>query len=200
MNFELLLLPIYKKYANDSTQTLTKNRILALQVVGGSCLVYEFWPSPNFLTVFAVCLVFVQFIIPLFILIYCYGIIVWNLSRRIDSGIGKSGTQSDRQFQLARSNTIKTLLIIAVCFVLCWINNQIYLLYSLAYDADWNGTFYKFTILMIFLNCTVNPFVYLIKYKDYQVALKSCFSCRKEQGRNDRQNQVWNSGSTDVTT
>ena len=93
------------------------------------------------------------------------------LTRRVDSNLS-TGNQSD-QSQLARKNTIKTFLIVAICFVMCWSNNQIYfLMHNLGYDINWDGVYYKFTIFMVFLNCTVNPFVYLIKYRDYQKALE----------------------------
>ena len=49
-------------------------------------------------------------------------------------------------------------------------------MYFLGYDVDWNGLYYRFCIIMVYINCTVNPFVYLIKYQDYQRALKNfCF-------------------------
>ena len=51
---------------------------------------------------------------------------------------------------------------------------------NLGYEADWNSNFYKFTVIMVFLNCTINPFIYLIKYQDFQVALKKSFGCRND--------------------
>ena len=121
-------------------------------------------------------LIVVQFIIPLAILIYCYGRIVWILSKRIDSNLD-GGSNTDK-FQVARTNTIKTVLIVAIGFVVCWTYSQVlYLMYNFGYDVDFNSTLYLAGIVMVFLNCTINPFIYLIKYKDYQVALKACF-CR----------------------
>ena len=114
---------------------------------------------------------------PLIILVYCYGRIVWVLTRRIDSKLSSSG--SNDTFQLARTNTIKTLLTVALCFVICWSNVEIYTaIYYLSNDvesgSDWNNTYFNFTVFMVFLNCTINPFIYLIKYKDFQEALKVC--------------------------
>ena len=108
---------------------------------------------------------------PLIILIYCYGRIVWVLTRRIDSKLSSSG--SSNTFQLARTNTIKTLLTVALCFVICWSNVEIYTaIYYLSNDVEsgsyWNNTYFNFTVFMVFLNCTINPFIYLIKYKEIQ--------------------------------
>ena len=52
-------------------------------------------------------------------------------------------------------------------------------MYNLGYALDYNGTYYQFTVLMVFLNCTINPFIYLIKYKDYQKAFRRFFRCEK---------------------
>ena len=58
-------------------------------------------------------------------------------------------------------------------------------MYNLGYELDYNGTYYQFTVLMVFLNCTVNPFIYLIKYKDYQEALRKCLGCEKSKDEQD---------------
>ena len=39
-------------------------------------------------------------------------------------------------------------------------------------DFDKNSYFIKFVIFLVYLNCTINPFIYIIKYKDYHIALK----------------------------
>ena len=144
-------------------------------------MVYAFWPSLLLSTIFGILMIVIQFIIPLIILVYCYGRIVWILTRRIDSNLQASNMQTAKLL-LARKNTIKTFLLIGLCFVICWSNNQVYyLMYNLGYNVDWNSTYFQFTVLMVFLNCTVNPFIYLIKYKDYQTAVKKLFWMRKRE-------------------
>ena len=89
------------------------------------------------------------------------------------------------KFQLARRNTIKTLFIVGLCFIICWSQNQtIYFMHNCGYEINFNSTYNQITVLMVFLNCTVNPFIYLIKYRDYQQALKTFFYCsRKQEGK-----------------
>ena len=167
-------------------------------------------------------MIFVQFIIPFIILIVCYGKIVWMLSKRINTDMAdiKGQTKSNKntnapdvndqtasaetdkkkhladvhkdKFQLARRNTIKTLLTVGLCFIICWSQNQFfYLMYYFGYPLDWNSTYYHFTVLMVFLNCTVNPFIYLIKYQDYQVALRQFLRCKtKDKDENKSQNSI----------
>lgn len=142
------------------------------------CYIYDLWPSPLFKSIWGVGLIIYSFFIPILILVYCYGRIVWTLTRRIDSKLTSSISKDT--FHVARTNTIKTLLTVALCFVICWSNNQIYyLIYNLGFEVDWASTYYNFTVLMVFLNSTINPFIYLIKYKDFHNALRNCCHQKK---------------------
>ena len=119
-------------------------------------------------------------------MIYCYGRIVWILTRKIASNLDtneRSTTENQsvlsKRFLSARNNTIKTFLLVGICFFICWVNDEVYyFMFNLGYEADWNSTYFKFCLIMVFLNCTVNPFVYLIKYQDYQKALKHFFKIK----------------------
>lgn len=149
-------------------------------------MVYAFWPSVLFSSIAGVFLINIEFIIPFFILVYCYGRIVWILTRRISLNSFKDKTSvqttQDDNFQLARTNTIKTFLSVGVCFIICWSNNSVYyFMYNLGYKANWNGTYSQFTVLMVFLNCTINPFIYFIKYRDYQEALRALCGWQKQK-------------------
>ena len=153
----------------------------------------------------------IEFVAPLLILIYCYGRIVWVLTRGIDLPLNKnknnhslSTTASDK-FQIARKNTTKkkkkkTFLLISICFVVCWSCNQIYcLMYNFSYNVNWNVFLNKFGVIMAFSNCTINPFVYLAKYQDYQRALMDLFSCKRPQDNEESYNKrstVYTSNTT----
>ena len=153
---------------------------LYFQVVSGVCFLYAFWPSDFFQRAFGVCILIIEFFGPLCVLIYCYGRIVWILTRRMDSNLDK-GCQQTNTFQLARKNTVKTFLIISVCFIICWSSVEVsFLMYNIGYTINWEGTFNMFATLMAFVNCTINPFIYLIKYKDYQIALMVCLGYKKQ--------------------
>ena len=152
-----------------------------LQIVSGVCYVYAFWPSVILSSVFGSVLVIIEYFLPLMILIYCYGRIIWVLTQRIDSSIGSGESQNDI-FQIARTNTVKTFFLISLCFAICWSGCQtLYLMVNIGYDIDFNSTFLKSAILVAFCNCTINPFVYLIKYKDFQTAMEDFFTCYKRE-------------------
>ena len=202
-------------YSNDSLLWMSYHAVdflylckFILQVIDGVCRVSYRWPSDEVKTAFGIGLLFFQFIIPFLVLIICYGKIVWMLTRRINTDLIKprsamnntenvsnqtANAQTIKQvtdtakdkFQLARRNTIKTLLIVRLCFIICWSQNQVrYLMHNCGYELDFNSTYFQFTVVMVFLNCTVNPFIYLIKYRDYQEALRAFFHCKKENENN----------------
>ena len=86
---------------------------------------------------------------------------------------------------MARTNTIKSFLLVGIVFIVCWTNEEVfYLMYNLGQEVDWNGTYYNFCVIMVFPNSTVNPFIYLCKYQDYQVALKYLL-CYKTKGESE---------------
>ena len=162
-------------------------------------MLYAFWPSELHQRAVGVLLVVEEFFIPLLILSYCYGRIIWILTKRVDSKLHTTNRSTqDDQFHLAKKNTIKTFLIISICFIICWSNSQVfYLLFNLGFTFHWEGTYSKFATLMAFGKCTVNPFIYLIKYKDYQTALKSCFNCNESKSGNHHV-QINTSSKTDI--
>ena len=146
---------------------------LYLQIDSRGCHPYEHYPSPLFQSVFGIIVIFVEFFLPILILIYCYARIFWVLRQRIGSKMNSKSTASVK-LEKATKNVIKTLLIVAFCFFLCFSNNQIYyLLYNLGVpNVHLRGTYYTFTVLMMFLNCTINPFIYLANYQDFQKGLR----------------------------
>ena len=176
-------------------------------------------------TIFGIFILFIEFIIPFKILICCYGKIVWMLSKRINTDMTEvkpqakkyenknsenakdktTGTDNARmkhladmhkdKFQLARRNTIKTLILVGLCFIICWSQNEFfYLIYNFGYPLDFNSTYYHFTVLMVFLNCTVNPFTYLFKYQDYQIVLRQ-FCCKTEENNENQSQNSFSSGT-----
>ena len=171
---------------------------LQFQAVSFRCLLSVLWPSLFLSSVIGVITIVMQFILPLIILLFCYGRIIWMLRGRINSNFSNNGNKSDK-FQTAKKNTIETFLLVTICFVICWSNNQInYLMYNLGYYINFNNVYFKFRILMVFINCTINPFIYLIKYQDYKVALKAFIGYKKSKSK-DEESQLQQSTVLDTS-
>ena len=178
-------------------------------------MIYDAWPNETLRTTWGITVLFIHFFIPVFILVFCYGNIVCMLSRRISTNdihlqnqnsnininSGKQMVDSHKdKFQLARRNTIKTLLIVGCFFFLCWVQCQVvYMMHNCGYEVDFNGTYYHYSILMVFLNCTVNPFIYLFQYRDYQIAFRKLIRFRTRD-KDRRQNHSSSAMPTKVFT
>ena len=89
-----------------------------LQVISGVCVPYDIWPGV-FYSIFGVVIQFILFILPLTILIYCYGRILWVLHSRISINTTQPQSNQGEKFELARKNTIKTFLLVGLCFIVC---------------------------------------------------------------------------------
>ena len=124
-----------------------------------------------------------------------YGRIAWVLARKVDEDPTNKGSKEQNEnktinsandvrkknYELAKRNIIKTLTLVAACFVICWTGNQTWLLaFNFEVELDWDSIGYQFLILMICVNCVINPFNYLSQYKDYQKALKALFCGKKK--------------------
>ena len=161
-----------------------------------------FWPSQTFQSIYGIFLFMIEYFIPLSILFYCYGRIVWMLTRRIESNLG-GNAKATRMFQLAKKNTVKTFILVSICFGLGWSCSQFqFLLYNfnLGHPTDWNGTFYKVATLLAYGNCTINPFVYLLMYNDYQEGLKYLCFCGRQKTKDHVQREFPHSKSgTSIT-
>lgn len=146
----------------------------------GSCALYNYWPSAEIQKGQGIFTIVFQFFIPLAILMFCYIRMALVLKNRISPSSDESAKISNNMAR-ARRNIIKTLAMIAVSFVVCWIWNQIiYLLFNLGYPVDFQSNFYHFTVIAVFINCCINPFIYMIKYEQFQ---RKIFRLRESCGK-----------------
>jgi len=83
-----------------------------------------------------------------------------------------------RSISKARINIIKTLIIVDLGYVLCWSWNEFFVIIfqfgctQLSFDSS----FYKFTVVMVFLSSCINPLIYCSQYKQFQRGVKWVFS------------------------
>ncbi len=147
----------------------------------GQCIVYFAWPSSEVKAVYGTLILILKLLFPFGVLIYCYIRIALVIQKKIDETVSKTnhGLQSQSQQQRlskGHSNTIKTLFSVAVCFAICWTWNQInFYRQNLGYYIDLTSNSYHVTVILVYLNCCVNPFIYAFKYQQFQV--RYVFSC-----------------------
>ncbi len=125
----------------------------------------------------------VQFGIPFMVLVFCYGTMLCKLSKRTSlSNI--SQIPQTQMYEKARRNVAITFCIVAFFYVFCWMPQQTVLFMShFVYNVDWNRFSWHFVSQMIFLNCTINPFIYLTKSTHFQNALREFQYCLQMRNR-----------------
>ena len=151
-----------------------------------TCSVINKWPGLTWQRTAGILITTFQYFIPLVIICYCYTRIILVLKRGAEpkskerAGKKESSASSNRDNLMlkAKKNVIKTLLLVALCFVFCWSWNQVYyLMFNLGQNVSFNTPFYHFTVLAIFCNCSLNPIVYAIKYEQFQRRVVELFCC-----------------------
>ena len=67
-------------------------------------------------------------------------------------------------------------------------------MFNVGYPADFTSDFYHFSVILCYVNCCINPFIYAIKYEQFQQAAKRLF-CRCWKG-----NQVTDVSVTEASS
>ncbi|KAK2141605.1 hypothetical protein LSH36_1070g00029 [Paralvinella palmiformis] len=140
----------------------------------GECTAYSDWPSPEIQRAVGLLTITLQFFLPILIIAFAYIRIVVILRRGVTTkGSSKNSNpqdaRRDKRMKRARTNVIKTLVMVAMSFVLCWSPNQFFfLVYNIGVELDFNGTFYHFTVIAVFLNSCINPFIYAFQYDQFK--------------------------------
>ena len=155
-------------------------------IIDGSCLAFAVWPNDATQRFVGVVTFITQYFFPITMMTFCYSRMVYALRQKVspadhhdgnktgggEGGGGGAGAGS-ASTERARRNLMKTLIIVCACFVACWTCNEVFLLmYTLGYPTDFTGWFYHFTVVAVFTNCCLNPFVYATKYKEFQQGVR----------------------------
>lgn len=182
----------------------TAHIIPSTYIMDNTCFMFLRWPSEFVQHAFGVFAVTFQYIFPLVLLVFCYARIVHCLTAKVpkteeskEGPVAATPAKEDH-YQRARNNTVKTLVVVAVCFVICWSPNQIYfLMMNLGYPWDFSSTFYHFTVFMVFLNSCINPFIYSLKYQPFQTAALEMF-CKKCKNKKRVADEASSTTTTDA--
>ena len=89
-------------------------------------------------------------------------------------------------FEKAKRNVLRTMMIVCCGFILCWSSNQIiYLLYWFGMPLDSGSWFTQFSVAALQANSCVNPIIYSIYYEEFREA-----AYRLLQKLHPRKNQI----------
>lgn len=160
----------------------------------GACTTYSVWPNRRTQLAVGVTIFGLQYFIPFSGLVYLYACMAAAVHRRVSptanidhkgapsgSAAGPAAPRRNETMAKARGNIIKTLATVSVFYVLFWSSNQWYfVLYNAgAVPMEAGSAFYSATVILVFLNCCVNPVVYGVRYKQFQNGVAYLFTRRR---------------------
>ena len=145
-------------------------------VVNGRCLVMSLFYSPFWKKVCGVFLFIFQYFIPIIVFITCYTKIFICLRTGVQPETQPNPNEPTSQKARARRNVLKTLVIVVLCYIMCnsW-NQFLFLSFNFGYHLDYESAFYNFTVIAMFTNSCINPFIYALKYKTFQKEFRKVF-------------------------
>lgn len=158
-------------------------------VIDGVCVPYSMWPSPIGASVAGVITFLAVYLAPIVVMVFCYTRMIFVFNAKVAP---ESKTQSNAEKRRAeklnhiRRNILKTLIIVAVAFVMCWTCNQTaFFLYNLGVKVDLFGTYFQVFVFFTFSNCCINPFIYTFQYHEFQIALRKLLGIKRSNPDDD---------------
>ena len=160
---------------------------LASGMRGDICFSMKFYPSLSVQRMTGVINFMVKFFIPIAIMIYSYGRILYVINQKIQPGNeqGQAKGKGKNSYSGAKKKTVRMLILVCLAFVLCWSWNQFYFLaYNLGANVSFQHPFFEFSIIAVFCNCCINPFIYIAKFEEFQRGLRIMLRLGKRGGDN----------------
>lgn len=155
------------------------------EVIDGQCFPYSKWTAPEAAVAYGLFVNIWEFVVPLASFAYCYGKILLVVRRQNRIVAGNSAdheTAPPNPLQLrarqSQMNVMMTMLLVSTAFIVCWFPNVVwYFLTLLNYQMPNSDLVYYASLLLIFLNVCLNPFIYVVKHND--VRKRMCARLRR---------------------
>ena len=117
-------------------------------------------------------------IIPGGVMIAAY-VLIWKSMRKSQRFQNQDTANVSTKLKQAQMNLLQTCVILVIMFFLCWINHIIrFILINGGYFMSLSRTYYPSTLFFIILNSCLNPFVYCVRYKEFQGQVAAIFGLR----------------------
>lgn len=156
-------------------------------VIDGQCFAYYTWSGDQSSLAYGLFVNIWEFVVPLGFFIYCYSRILFVVRKRSQVH-AENYTNQDMAASLqtgahrSQLNVITTMLIISVAFVVCWFPNVVwYFLTLINYKIQNSDTVYYASLFLIFLNVSLNPFIYAVKHNAVKKRLRDCCCLGRSQ-------------------
>ena len=148
-------------------------------VIDGNCVNMNIHISHIWKKACGVMLFVMQYLLPITVFITCYIRMFMRLRKQVLPLASSIGNEAACQKARARRNLLTTLFAVIVGYLVCNSFNQLTILASsFGAPVDFSSYYYNFTVIAMFSNCCINPFVYALRYEVYQKELRKLF-CKR---------------------
>lgn len=158
----------------------------------GACYVVGLWPSEQLERSFCIFYLVMTFLIPVTSFVGCYGHMLLVIRKRHKVLVSCHISKADRmsinvnyrrksRITSPQSNLTKTMLIVSVCFVICWSPSHVHYLlttFELVPHLHFYGRVYRIVTYLAFSNVCINPIIYAFKYEDFKNEAKRVLRIR----------------------
>ena len=152
------------------------------EVVDGRCLFHRKYFNLLFKRASGALLFIVQYLTPMVCFVFCYSRIFMCLRARVNPAARANPNPADVQKARCRRNVLKTLVTVVLCYIVCNSSNQfLFLVYNFGVNISFRSYFYHFTVIMVFGNSCINPFVYAFQFDRFRKELGKLFCRHSEQ-------------------
>ena len=126
------------------------------------CYLYDAFPNLVIQRMVGSLVLFIQYLLPLVVICYSYQRIYQRLA-------SCPGDQRSR----VRRNVIRTLMLIAMCFVICWTPNQIlYTMFNLGQTKLFTSPYFHVSVSLVYINGCCNSLIYVVSYDSFKKEAK----------------------------
>ena len=121
-------------------------------------------------------------VLPLFTMAYCYTRIILSFQKKLFSNLANGDHPKDAQREKKQKkiqlHILKTLVIVFVCYFLCW---SLHLIVVAMSEFGYNSqpVLLLCSFWTLYLNSAINPLIYATRYPEFQMTTKELF-CKKE--------------------
>ena len=150
------------------------NPVITCAVINGQCSLYTEQISELWGYIFSFWILLFILVFPILLMIFCYARIWCELS--ISQTQASATPNGAERVTTAQRNVIRTILFVNIAYVLCVSMNVVMVFKNELFGGiDFAGIPYNISVILVFLNSSINPFLYCLSYKPFQQALKMCF-------------------------
>ena len=145
-------------------------------IIDNYCHTMLIYATVSWQKVSGVAVFILEYLVPIAVFITCYTRMFVRLRSQVHPQATNIANEISIPNSRARRIVLKTLLLVVVGYLLCNSFNQLtFLAYNFGAPLDFKGFYYNFTVIAMFANCCINPFLYALQYGPYQNELRKVF-------------------------